>query len=145
MSGSLSVANGGFRLRYGQAAIENLDKLIAAGTYPLALTYSPKFTRLAQMKARKEGVSESVVSKMVVKMPEIQGVTGRSGLRIHPASFSRQLLGCVAPAMALVDLDKDGTIDGAQSQTAFRLLMDCLWPEGTESTVHSITIRDPRK
>jgi len=130
VTGSLTVSNGGFRIRFACSTIERADKLISPGTYPLALTVSPKFSRL---------------SGKPVKTPEIMGVTGRSGLRIHVANYTRQLEGCIAPGYSFTDLDKDGTIDIAESTKAYDALLDCLWPEGTESTVHTIVIRDPRK
>ena len=130
VTGSLTVTNGlAFRIRFACSTLERADKLIAPGTYPLALTLSPKFSRAAGKP---------------VKTPEITGVTGRSGLRIHVANYSRQLEGCIAPGYSFTDLDKDGTIDVAESSKAYLALMDCLWPEGTESVVHTITIRDPR-
>jgi len=130
VTGSLTVSNGGFRIRFACSTLERADKLIAPGTYPLALTVSPKFSRAAGKP---------------VKTPEITGVTGRAGLRIHVANYTRQLEGCIAPGYSFTDLDKDGTIDVSESSKAYLALVDCLWPEGTESVVHTITIRDPRK
>jgi hypothetical protein len=63
---------------------------IPAGTYPLKLTYSPKFKR---------------------KMWLVDKVPGRSGIRIHPANYWNQLQGCIAPGLKLKDLNKDGLID----------------------------------
>jgi hypothetical protein len=49
---------------------------INTGTYPVKITYSPKFKRL---------------------MPLVQNVPGRSGIRWHPGSDWRSTLGCLIP------------------------------------------------
>lgn len=125
-----------FRIRMSCSTIERADKLILAKTYPLAMTRSPKFSRAASIKAGRP---------VDVFTPEIQGVDGRAGLRIHVANYTRQLEGCIAPGRSFTDLDKDGTIDISQSQLAYDELIDCLWPDKDYSVVHTITIRDPRK
>ena len=54
--------------------IENADYLIPAGTYPLRLTWSPKFKKL---------------------MPLVDEVPGREGIRIHMGTKPEHSLGCI--------------------------------------------------
>ena len=56
------------------ATLENADFLIPAGTYPLKMTYSPKFKKL---------------------MPEICEVPERQGIRIHKGTVPEHSTGCV--------------------------------------------------
>lgn len=42
---------------------------------------------------------------------EVLGVPGRAGIRIHPANYARQLLGCIALGDESKDLDLDGQND----------------------------------
>lgn len=46
----------------------------------------------------------------------LQNVDDRSEILIHPANFSRQLLGCIAPGENFLDIDKDGLIDVTNSK-----------------------------
>src|SRR4029077_10061437 len=54
--------------------VENLKDAIPAGTYPMEFTWSPEFNQT---------------------MPLVD-VPGRSAIRIHPANWPNQLLGCIA-------------------------------------------------
>lgn len=54
--------------------LENADFLIPAGTYPLDLTWSPRFKKL---------------------MPEVQDVPEREGIRIHLGSVPEHSQGCI--------------------------------------------------
>lgn len=54
--------------------LENADFLIPAGTYPLKMSWSPKFKK---------------------DMPEIAGVPEREGIRIHLGSKPEHSTGCV--------------------------------------------------
>lgn len=54
--------------------LENHDYLIPRGTYPLDVTYSPRFRRL---------------------MPLVCAVPGRTGIRIHPGSRPEHSRGCI--------------------------------------------------
>lgn len=56
-------------------SMERADKIIPAGTYSIELTYSPHFKRA---------------------MPLLDGVPGRTDIRIHPANWIYQLEGCIA-------------------------------------------------
>ena len=58
---------------------------IPKGTYKVILSVSPKFKERAWAK-RYGGL-----------VPEIVGVKGWTGVRIHPANSASELLGCVAP------------------------------------------------
>ena len=135
VTGSLTVSNGGFRIRFACSTMERADKLIAAGTYPLKWTRSPKFSRAATIK---KGFP------MDIYTPEILGVPGRSGLRIHVANFTRQLEGCVAPGYSFTYLEKDGKLDIAESTKAYDALVDCLLTGGIRESGFRITIRDIR-
>lgn len=81
---------------------------------------------------------------MDIYTPEIAGVAGRSGLRIHVANYTRQLEGCIAPGYSFTDLDKDGTLDIAESTKAYDALVDCLLTGGIRESEFRITIRDIR-
>lgn len=59
---------------FGCFTIENLKDAIPAGLYPVEFTYSPEFNTV---------------------MPLID-VPGRTAIRIHPANWPNQLLGCIA-------------------------------------------------
>ena len=143
MIGTLIVPNGvPARVKYNCSILERLDTLIAPGTYKLALTASPKFTRAARIKALRAGASQGAVNAIVVKTPEILGVTGRSGLRIHVGNRVDQLRGCLAPGQRFIQTGN--AINIAESTAAYDMLLDCLWPEGSEAVVHTITIRGPR-
>lgn len=63
---------------------------IPKGTYEVVYSMSPSFKKFTY---------------------EIKNVPGRAGIRIHPANFTRQLLGCIALGKQHIDIDKDGTID----------------------------------
>lgn len=56
----------------------------------------------------------------------IQDVPNRSEILIHPANFTRQLLGCVAPGLSHRDIDGDGIIDVASSRKAMDILLEVL-------------------
>ena len=64
--------------------LENADFLIPEGTYPLSLTWSPKFRKL---------------------MPEICDVPDREGIRIHMGTRPEHSQGCVlVSALALENI-----------------------------------------
>lgn len=83
---------------YGETAIPK-------GTYKVILSVSPKFSNRAWAK-RHNGL-----------IPEILGVKGFQGIRIHPANFATELLGCIAPGK--------NTIKGqvTQSQVTYDTIM----------------------
>lgn len=116
--------------------IERPDTLIAAGTYPLKYTRSPRFSRARSIKLGKP---------VDVYTPEILNVTGRSGLRIHVANFVRQLKGCIAPGFVFRDIDGDGKIDIAESTAAYDALVDCLLTGGIREGGCVIIIKDAVK
>lgn len=80
---------------------------IPEGTYDVELTYSPKFKKMLWL---------------------IKDVPGRTGIRIHPASFVSDLEGCIAPGLNKQDLNGDGVIDMKNSRKALSLMRD-LMPE----------------
>lgn len=98
---------------YGKTAIPK-------GTYKVVLSVSPKFKNRAWAK------------KYGGLVPEIVGVKGYSGIRIHPANSAEELLGCVAPG--------DNTVVGKVTNSTKRYyeLMDKLipaWEKGEEITI----------
>ena len=56
------------------ATLENADYIIPEGTYPVSVTFSPRFKRM---------------------LPLIGNVPGRSGIRIHGGSKPEHSKGCV--------------------------------------------------
>lgn len=94
---------------YGETAIPR-------GRYKVVLSESPKFKNRAWAK------------KYGGLVPEILNVKGFSGIRIHPANFATELLGCIAPGVN----SKKGQV--TQSQNTFFKLMDQYlmpaWKEG---------------
>ena len=59
---------------YKQPTLENADFIIPTGTYPVEVTWSPKFRKF---------------------LPEIQNVPERSGIRIHMGSKPEHSKGCI--------------------------------------------------
>jgi hypothetical protein len=53
----------------------------------------------------------------------IQDVPNRSEILIHPANYTRQLLGCIAVGMDHKDIDGDGEFDVVQSRSALVALL----------------------
>jgi hypothetical protein len=61
------------------------------------------------------------------KMYLVDGVPGRSGIRIHPANYVAQLEGCIALGNVAKDINGDGNMDVLHSGdtcAAFEKLMD---------------------
>ena len=56
------------------ATLENEDYIIPAGTYPIAVTWSPKFKRM---------------------LPILLNVPGRSGIRLHRGTRPEHSRGCI--------------------------------------------------
>ena len=56
------------------ATLENTDYIIPAGTYPIAVTWSPKFKRM---------------------LPIVLNVPGRSGIRVHRGTKPEHSRGCI--------------------------------------------------
>lgn len=68
---------------------------IPEGVYRCERTYSPAFKTQLYL---------------------VKDVEGRSGIRIHPANYTRQLRGCIALGKAHLDIDKDGNYDVTSSR-----------------------------
>ena len=83
---------------YGETAIPK-------GTYKIALSISPKFKNRTWAK------------KYGGLVPEVLNVKGYSGIRVHPANFATELLGCIAPGIN----SKKGQV--TQSQITYDRLM----------------------
>ena len=70
-------------LRLGEqevATLENADYIIPAGTYPIAVTWSPKFKRM---------------------LPLVLNVKGRSGIRFHRGTKPEHSRGCILVSVAM--------------------------------------------
>ena len=70
-------------LRLGEqevATLENADYIIPAGTYPIAVTWSPKFKRM---------------------LPLVLNVKGRSGIRFHRGTKPEHSRGCILVSAAM--------------------------------------------
>ena len=78
---------------------------VPAGTYPIVLECSPKFSQL---------------------LWELKGVPNRGEIKIHPANHWFQLNGCISPGMSLGDINADGYIDVIRSVDAVKELGDVL-------------------
>ena len=61
------------------ATIENNDYIIPCGTYPIAVTWSPKFKRM---------------------LPLVMDVPGRSGIRVHRGTRPEHSRGCILVSAA---------------------------------------------
>ena len=62
------------------ATLENEDYIIPAGTYPIAVTWSPKFKRM---------------------LPLVLNVKGRSGIRVHRGTKPEHSRGCILVSAAM--------------------------------------------
>ena len=62
------------------ATMENDDYIIPAGTYPIAVTWSPKFKRM---------------------LPLVLNVKGRSGIRFHRGTKPEHSRGCILVSAAM--------------------------------------------
>ena len=62
------------------ATLENGDYIIPTGTYPIAVTWSPKFKRI---------------------LPLVQNVPGRSGIRVHRGTQPEHSRGCILVSAAM--------------------------------------------
>lgn len=90
MFGVLSIDGNSF----GCFTVENLQDSIPAGYYPVEFTYSPEFN---------------------ATMPLID-VPNRTAIRIHPANYPKQLLGCIAVG----DKEEPDAVD--DSRNTFNIL-----------------------
>ena len=62
------------------ATLENADYIIPCGTYPIAVTWSPKFKRM---------------------LPLVLNVPGRSGIRVHRGTKPEHSRGCILVSAAM--------------------------------------------
>ena len=62
------------------ATLENADYIIPVGTYPILVTFSPRFKRM---------------------LPLIRNVPGRSGIRIHRGTNPEHSKGCILVSAAI--------------------------------------------
>ena len=62
------------------ATLENADYIIPVGTYPVSVTFSPRFKRM---------------------LPLIGNVPGRSGIRIHRGTNPEHSKGCILVSAAM--------------------------------------------
>lgn len=54
----------------------------------------------------------------------IQNVPNRSEILIHPANYTRQLLGCIAVGLDHADINRDGELDTTSSKLAMKELLN---------------------
>ena len=102
---------------YGETAIPK-------GIYKVVLSVSPKFQYRPWAK------------KYGGLVPEITNVKGFSGIRIHPANFATELLGCIAPGIN----SKKGQVTASQA-TYFKLMDKYLmpaWGKGEPITIEIV-------
>ena len=62
------------------ATLENADYIIPDGTYPVSVTYSPRFKRM---------------------LPLVEQVPGRSGIRFHRGTKPEHSKGCILVSAAM--------------------------------------------
>ena len=62
------------------ATLENADYIIPCGTYPVKVTWSPKFKRM---------------------LPLVHNVPGRSGIRVHRGTKPEHSRGCILVSAAM--------------------------------------------
>jgi len=77
---------------------------IPKGLYPCNKTVSPKF-------------GDCIA---------VEGVVGRSLIRIHKGNYTSQIEGCILPGDSLKDINNDGIIDVTNSTKTLRTLLDKL-------------------
>ena len=102
---------------YGETAIPK-------GTYKVVLSVSPKF-RYRPWAKKYGGL-----------VPELQNVKGFAGIRIHPANFATELLGCIAPGVN----SKKGQVTASQA-TYYKLMDKYLMPAWKKGEPITITIQ----
>lgn len=102
--------------------LENSDKLIPAGLYNVAITYSPKF-------------SHKKIYNEFGGVPLLQGVKGRGGIRIHIGNNKFDVSGCIVIGSTIAKACN--YIFG--STHAYRQFMEYLYSQGiTEFTLDII-------
>jgi hypothetical protein len=87
---------------------------IPKGTYSVTFTPSPRLKK---------------------KTYRVVNVKGRDGILFHPANFSSQLKGCIAPCLNHADINNDGVIDGTSSRNATEALEKFFQTESFELTI----------
>ena len=78
---------------------------IPAGTFRMVYSPSPRLRR---------------------KTWRLMGVPKRDGILIHSANYISQLRGCIAPGVALSDINGDGLIDSVSSKVAMATVEEAL-------------------
>lgn len=99
-------------------ALEREDVIIPAGEYPLTITYSPRFKR---------------------RLPLINNVPGRSGIRIHAGNYARESEGCLLMGL---DIVKDnGSMDArtvASRVALTRLITGIDWHDDVRIVIYDL-------
>lgn len=96
IDGNGSVIDTLFTLELPWKNNERRVSCIPIGNYKLKLHTSPKFGKCYWVK----------------------DVPSRDAILIHPANYTRQLLGCIAVGLDHKDIDKDGELDLVSSRKA---------------------------
>lgn len=68
----------------------------------------------------------------------------RKYILFHPANYSRQLRGCIAPGMKHRDIDKDGLMDVVSSRDAMNLLLE-KFPQGFDLEIIQLKAKKKTK
>lgn len=95
--------------------LENTEKLIPAGLYEVAITYSPKF-------------SPKKVYNEFKGVPLLQRVKGRNGIRIHMGNNKFDVSGCIAIGSTMAK-SCNAIFD---STHAYRHFMEYLFSQGID-------------
>lgn len=113
ITGKMGLPDG--RILY---TLEREDVMIPAGEYPLTMTYSPRFKK---------------------RLPLVEGVKGRSGIRIHAGNYARQSEGCILVGL---DCEKNPQATDARlvaSRVALtRLITGIDWHDDVRIVIHDL-------
>lgn len=77
----------------------------------------------------------------------ILDVPERDWILIHPANYSRQLMGCIAPGKKFLDIDGDGLKDVTDSVATLKELLEIMpetFPLYIEDAISYISDLDPK-
>lgn len=111
--------------RYICDTLENAEKIIPAGTYPVRLTMSPRFGEV---------------------LPLLDHVIGRTGIRIHPGNTAKDSSGCILVGQAADNPDFEQSKPTPRllsSRKTFNALRETLLTTQRNHETIFITITEP--